>query len=157
MDVLVAVHYKEYGKATNTAKLLPHLLTAAGCGAAGEGAAGQAAAVAGGSSLCVYPVEPLQEQLRAEPQSGASTLAKIVGAPRSEEVAQAARKVSTTTCERALFSRAAVLTLVAPCQMILGMLVRIAKQFSNAELKALANYLASVEGDLQVVPQSRFR
>ena len=26
-----------------------------------------------------------------------------------------------------------------------------------AELKALANYLASVEGDLQVVPQSRFR
>ena len=33
----------------------------------------------------------------------------------------------------------------------------IAKQFSNAELKALANYLASVEGDLQVVPQSRFR
>ena len=33
----------------------------------------------------------------------------------------------------------------------------IAKQFSNAELKALSNYLASVEGDLQVVPQSRFR
>ena len=27
----------------------------------------------------------------------------------------------------------------------------------HAELKALANYLASVEGDLQVVPQSRFR
>ena len=65
MDVLVAVHYKEYGKATNTAKLLPHLLTAAGSGAAGEGAAGRTAAAAGGSSLCVYPVEPLQEQLRA--------------------------------------------------------------------------------------------
>ena len=60
VDVLVAVHYKEYGKATNTAKLLPHLLTAAGCGAAG-----QTASAAGGSSLCVYPVEPLQEQLRA--------------------------------------------------------------------------------------------
>ena len=27
----------------------------------------------------------------------------------------------------------------------------------SAEFKALANYLASVEGDLQVVPQSRFR
>ena len=50
VDVLVAVHYKEYGKATNTAKLLPHLLTAAGGGASGEGAAGQTAA-AGGSSL----------------------------------------------------------------------------------------------------------
>jgi DTW domain-containing protein YfiP len=62
VDVLVAVHYKEYGKATNTAKLLPHLL---GGGAAGEGAVGQTVAVAGGSSLCVYPVEPLQEQLRA--------------------------------------------------------------------------------------------
>ena len=33
----------------------------------------------------------------------------------------------------------------------------VAKQFSNAELKALASYLGSVEGDLQVVPQSRFR
>ena len=72
VDVLVAVHYKEYGKATNTAKLLPHLLSAAGDGAAGEGAAGEgavghpaAAAAAGGCSLCVYPVEPLQEQLRA--------------------------------------------------------------------------------------------
>ena len=65
VDVLVAVHYKEYGKATNTAKLLPHLLTAAGGGASGEGAADQTAATAGGSSLCVYPVEPLQEQLRA--------------------------------------------------------------------------------------------
>ena len=33
----------------------------------------------------------------------------------------------------------------------------IAKQFTNAELKALANYIGAVEGDLQVVPQSRFR
>ena len=33
----------------------------------------------------------------------------------------------------------------------------VAKQFSNAELMALASYLGSVEGDLQVVPQSRFR
>jgi cytochrome c553 len=33
----------------------------------------------------------------------------------------------------------------------------IAKQFSNAELKALANYMASLEGDLKVVPESKFR
>lgn len=33
----------------------------------------------------------------------------------------------------------------------------VAKQFTNAELKALANYIGSVEGDLHVVPQSRFR
>ena len=65
VDVLVAVHYKEYGKATNTAKLLPHLLSAAGDGAAGDGAVGHPAAAAGSCSLCVYPVEPLQEQLRA--------------------------------------------------------------------------------------------
>ena len=32
-----------------------------------------------------------------------------------------------------------------------------AKQYTNAELKAMAGYLASVEGDLKVVPQSRFR
>lgn len=32
-----------------------------------------------------------------------------------------------------------------------------AKQYSNAELKQIANYLASIEGDLKVVPQSRFR
>ncbi|MCY7370591.1 MAG: cytochrome c4 [Polaromonas sp.] len=31
------------------------------------------------------------------------------------------------------------------------------KQYTNAELKAMAGYLASVEGDLKVVPQSRFR
>jgi cytochrome c553 len=32
-----------------------------------------------------------------------------------------------------------------------------AKQYTNAELKLMANYLASLEGDLKVVPQSRFR
>ncbi|MFC5520385.1 c-type cytochrome [Polaromonas jejuensis] len=32
-----------------------------------------------------------------------------------------------------------------------------AKQFSNAELKLLANYLSSVDGELKVVPQSHFR
>ncbi len=33
----------------------------------------------------------------------------------------------------------------------------VAKQFTNAELKALANYLGSLEGDMHTVPQSRFR
>jgi len=33
----------------------------------------------------------------------------------------------------------------------------VSKQFTNAELKALANYIGSIEGDLHVVPQSRFR
>lgn len=33
----------------------------------------------------------------------------------------------------------------------------VAKQFTNAELKALANYLSSLEGDMHTVPQSRFR
>ena len=32
-----------------------------------------------------------------------------------------------------------------------------AKQYSNAELKQLANYLSTVEGDLKVIPQSKFR
>jgi cytochrome c553 len=32
-----------------------------------------------------------------------------------------------------------------------------AKQYTNAELKQLANYLSSVEGDLKVIPQSSFR
>jgi hypothetical protein len=31
------------------------------------------------------------------------------------------------------------------------------KQFSRAELKAMADYLGSLPGDLRVVPQSRFR
>ena len=33
----------------------------------------------------------------------------------------------------------------------------VAKQFTNAELKALANYVSSLDGDLHTVPQSRFR
>lgn len=32
-----------------------------------------------------------------------------------------------------------------------------AKQFTNAELKLMSGYLASVQGDLKVVPESRFR
>ncbi|MEO8022260.1 c-type cytochrome [Polaromonas sp.] len=32
-----------------------------------------------------------------------------------------------------------------------------AKQYTNTELKQLANYLSSVEGDLKTVPQSKFR
>ena len=32
-----------------------------------------------------------------------------------------------------------------------------AKQYTNAELKAMAHYLSSVQGDLKVVPESRFR
>ena len=33
----------------------------------------------------------------------------------------------------------------------------VAKQFTNAELKALSNYISGLEGDLHTVPQSRFR
>lgn len=33
----------------------------------------------------------------------------------------------------------------------------IAKQFTHAELKAMANYLASLPGEMRVVPQSKFR
>ncbi|CAN5309701.1 N/A [soil metagenome] len=32
-----------------------------------------------------------------------------------------------------------------------------AKQYTNAELKSMANYLSSVQGELKVVPESRFR
>ena len=38
-----------------------------------------------------------------------------------------------------------------------GIMGGIAKQFSNAELKELAKYLAAQQGEMQVVPQSRFR
>lgn len=38
-----------------------------------------------------------------------------------------------------------------------GVMAAITAQFSNQELKLLANYLGSLEGDLKVVPQSRFR
>jgi len=38
-----------------------------------------------------------------------------------------------------------------------GTMGAIAKQFSNAELKELANYVGSLEGDLSVKPESKFR
>jgi cytochrome c553 len=38
-----------------------------------------------------------------------------------------------------------------------GVMGGIAKQFSNAELKALATYVGSQEGELKTVPQSKFR
>lgn len=38
-----------------------------------------------------------------------------------------------------------------------GVMGGIAKQFTNAELKAMANYIGSLEGDMKVVPQSKFR
>jgi cytochrome c553 len=38
-----------------------------------------------------------------------------------------------------------------------GVMGGIAKQFSQAELKELANYMAAQQGDLKIVPQSRFR
>ncbi len=38
-----------------------------------------------------------------------------------------------------------------------GVMGGIAKQFSNAELKALANYIGSQPGELQTIPQSKFR
>ena len=38
-----------------------------------------------------------------------------------------------------------------------GVMGGIAKQFTNAELKALAQYVGSLDSELQVKPQSRFR
>jgi cytochrome c553 len=38
-----------------------------------------------------------------------------------------------------------------------GVMGAIAKQFSNAELKVLANYMASLEGELKIVPETKFR
>ncbi len=38
-----------------------------------------------------------------------------------------------------------------------GVMGAIAKQFSNAELKALSGYIGSLEGDLKTVPEHRFR
>jgi cytochrome c553 len=38
-----------------------------------------------------------------------------------------------------------------------GVMGGVAKQFSNAELKEMANYLAAQQGDVKSVPQSRFR
>lgn len=38
-----------------------------------------------------------------------------------------------------------------------GVMAGIAKQFSNAELKALSVYISSLDGDLKTVPERRFR
>ncbi|MEZ0307112.1 MAG: cytochrome c [Ramlibacter sp.] len=38
-----------------------------------------------------------------------------------------------------------------------GVMGAIAKQFSNAELKALSGYVSSLDGDLKTVPEHRFR
>ena len=38
-----------------------------------------------------------------------------------------------------------------------GIMGPIAKQFSNAELKAMANYVGSLDGDLKVKPEDKFR
>jgi cytochrome c553 len=38
-----------------------------------------------------------------------------------------------------------------------GVMGGVAKQFSNAELKELANYVASQQGDIKTLPQSKFR
>lgn len=38
-----------------------------------------------------------------------------------------------------------------------GVMGAIAKQFSNAELKVIANYMASLDSELRVHPESRFR
>jgi cytochrome c553 len=38
-----------------------------------------------------------------------------------------------------------------------GVMAGVAKQYSNAELKAMASYINSLPGDLKTVPQSKFR
>jgi cytochrome c553 len=38
-----------------------------------------------------------------------------------------------------------------------GVMAGVAKQFSNAELKEISKYIASVDGELQVIPQKKFR
>ncbi len=38
-----------------------------------------------------------------------------------------------------------------------GVMAGVAKQFSNAELKELANYVSALPGELKTVPQSRFK
>ncbi|WP_298927932.1 c-type cytochrome [uncultured Ramlibacter sp.] len=38
-----------------------------------------------------------------------------------------------------------------------GVMAAIAKQFSNAELKALAGYVSSLDGELKTVPEHKFR
>lgn len=38
-----------------------------------------------------------------------------------------------------------------------GVMAGIAKQYSNAEMKAMANYISSLPGDLKTIPQSKFK
>ncbi len=38
-----------------------------------------------------------------------------------------------------------------------GIMAPIAQQFSNQELKLLANYIGKLDGDLKTVPQPHFR
>ncbi len=38
-----------------------------------------------------------------------------------------------------------------------GVMGGIAKQFSNAELKAMANYIGGLDGELKSIPQSKLR
>jgi cytochrome c553 len=38
-----------------------------------------------------------------------------------------------------------------------GVMGGIAKQYTNAEMKEMAKYIASLDGDLKIVPQSKFR
>ncbi len=38
-----------------------------------------------------------------------------------------------------------------------GVMAGISKQYSNAELKAIANYIGALPGDLKTVPQSKFK
>lgn len=38
-----------------------------------------------------------------------------------------------------------------------GVMAGIAKQYSNAEMKAMASYISSLPGDLKTVPQSKFK
>lgn len=38
-----------------------------------------------------------------------------------------------------------------------GIMAPIAQQFSNQELKLLANYISKLDGDLQTIPQANFR
>jgi hypothetical protein len=38
-----------------------------------------------------------------------------------------------------------------------GIMAGIAKQFTNNELKAMANYLHTLPGELQTVPQHKFK
>jgi len=38
-----------------------------------------------------------------------------------------------------------------------GIMAGIAKQYTPAEMREIAKYLSTVDGELKVVPQSRFR